>query len=408
MGSPEENSPEKDTQPDQLMLEERKEPAPSEPTSSTEGTTDVAKLPSSDLAPEIDVHNLAPKQEFAAGSFTGSNFVPPTVPAEEQPMKMDMDDSIVPQHDKTEEYKVPTEPPLENITSDLHTVDGKPSIVEDSVPSASNGEPEVVSHSTEMQLDTSIASMNDGMMKNATEEKHVDAEDTSSYPLEKEVPHEENMDQVQPTQMSSGDSDSDGGAKVTTANTTKVHEAVPSTSASNDTIQISQVKEPGNNGFAMVPRPTYRFTPFHDTDQTPAPAQMPATAQMPAPAQMTAPAQITAPAQMASPTNRSASPPKGFLRELRVEDALNYLDQVKVEFGSAPRIYNEFLEIMKHFKAQEIDTPGVIMRVSELFSGYNHLILGFNTFLPEGYQISLKDLQEGGKYCRAPKRPEPE
>ena len=77
------------------------------------------------------------------------------------------------------------------------------------------------------------------------------------------------------------------------------------------------------------------------------------------------------------------------MRELRVEDALLYLDQVKVEFGDRPHIYNEFLDIMKTFKTQQIDTPGVIQRVSNLFQGNKRLVLGFNTFLPEGYKIEL-------------------
>ena len=77
------------------------------------------------------------------------------------------------------------------------------------------------------------------------------------------------------------------------------------------------------------------------------------------------------------------------MRELRVEDALLYLDQVKVEFGDRPHIYNEFLDIMKTFKTQQIDTPGVIRRVSNLFQGNRKLVLGFNTFLPEGYKIEL-------------------
>lgn len=55
-----------------------------------------------------------------------------------------------------------------------------------------------------------------------------------------------------------------------------------------------------------------------------------------------------------------------------------------MEFYEKPHIYNEFLEIMKNFKAQSINTPGVIERVKNLFRGYNKLILGFNTFLPEG------------------------
>jgi len=81
------------------------------------------------------------------------------------------------------------------------------------------------------------------------------------------------------------------------------------------------------------------------------------------------------------------------MRELRVEDALLYLDDVKREFRNRPAVYNEFLTIMKNFKTQEVDTPGVIQRVSRLFRGYNRLILGFNTFLPEGYKISLADLE---------------
>lgn len=40
---------------------------------------------------------------------------------------------------------------------------------------------------------------------------------------------------------------------------------------------------------------------------------------------------------------------------------------------------------MKDFKSQEIDTPGVIERVSTLFRSQPRLIIGFNTFLPPGY-----------------------
>lgn len=92
------------------------------------------------------------------------------------------------------------------------------------------------------------------------------------------------------------------------------------------------------------------------------------------------------------------APPKppmggGGMRELRVEDALLYLDDVKREFGDRPRVYNAFLAIMKNFKSQEVDTPGVIDRVSNLFRGYNNLILGFNKFLPDGYKIRMEDLE---------------
>jgi histone deacetylase complex regulatory component SIN3 len=81
------------------------------------------------------------------------------------------------------------------------------------------------------------------------------------------------------------------------------------------------------------------------------------------------------------------------VRELRVEDALMYLDDVKAEFKDRPDVYTEFLGIMKNFKSQEVDTPGTIARVSKLFQGYDKLILGFSTFLPDGYKITLADLE---------------
>ncbi|KAK3330087.1 SIN3-like protein [Apodospora peruviana] len=70
-----------------------------------------------------------------------------------------------------------------------------------------------------------------------------------------------------------------------------------------------------------------------------------------------------------------------------LNDALSYLDQVKVQFHEQPDVYNKFLDIMKDFKSQTINTPGVISRVSDLFAGHPNLIQGFNTFLPPGYRI---------------------
>lgn len=72
---------------------------------------------------------------------------------------------------------------------------------------------------------------------------------------------------------------------------------------------------------------------------------------------------------------------------LKVEDALAYLDQVKTKFANKPRVYNQFLEIMKQFKAQSVNTVGVIEHVLKLFEGHRQLILAFNTFLPPGYEI---------------------
>ncbi|GAA5825533.1 hypothetical protein JCM3770_004316 [Rhodotorula araucariae] len=72
---------------------------------------------------------------------------------------------------------------------------------------------------------------------------------------------------------------------------------------------------------------------------------------------------------------------------LNVRDALTYLDRVKMTFSDQTEVYDRFLTIMKDFKSQGIDTPGVIDRVSTLFRGHPALIQGFNTFLPPGYRI---------------------
>ncbi|KZT41566.1 hypothetical protein SISSUDRAFT_1042638 [Sistotremastrum suecicum HHB10207 ss-3] len=74
-------------------------------------------------------------------------------------------------------------------------------------------------------------------------------------------------------------------------------------------------------------------------------------------------------------------------RSLDINHALVYLDRVKAQFEHKPNTYSRFLDIMKEFKSQKIDTPIVIDRVSELFHGHPHLIEGFNTFLPAGYRI---------------------
>ncbi|KAJ2926793.1 hypothetical protein H1R20_g10318, partial [Candolleomyces eurysporus] len=74
-------------------------------------------------------------------------------------------------------------------------------------------------------------------------------------------------------------------------------------------------------------------------------------------------------------------------RPLHITDALNYLDEVKIQFADQPDVYIQFLDIMKEFKNRQIDTLGIIYRVSQLFHDHPALIQGFNTFLPSGYRI---------------------
>ncbi|KAF9604331.1 hypothetical protein IFM89_005912 [Coptis chinensis] len=90
----------------------------------------------------------------------------------------------------------------------------------------------------------------------------------------------------------------------------------------------------------------------------------------------------------------------GGAQKLTTTDALAYLKAVKDIFQDRRDKYDEFLEVMKDFKAQRIDTTGVIARVKDLFRGHRDLILGFNTFLPRGYEITLSHEDE-----HPPKKP---
>lgn len=118
----------------------------------------------------------------------------------------------------------------------------------------------------------------------------------------------------------------------------------------------------------------------------------------------------TAAAPTATSMSVSASPAatgQQQFQRLKVEDALSYLDQVKYKFGNQPQVYNDFLDIMKEFKSQSIDTPGVIQRVSNLFKGHPELIVGFNTFLPPGYKIEVQANDQGYAFQVSVSMPSP-
>ncbi|KAJ0244111.1 Paired amphipathic helix protein Sin3-like 5 [Hirschfeldia incana] len=83
----------------------------------------------------------------------------------------------------------------------------------------------------------------------------------------------------------------------------------------------------------------------------------------------------------------------GNMGGLTTNDALIYLKAVKDMFQDKKEKYDAFLALMKDFKSQRVDTSCVIASVKELFKGYDDLLLGFNTFLPKGYRITLPEKQ---------------
>ncbi|KAK4050893.1 hypothetical protein OIO90_004869 [Microbotryomycetes sp. JL221] len=125
----------------------------------------------------------------------------------------------------------------------------------------------------------------------------------------------------------------------------------------------------------------------------------PATTNRTTPLGSRQPSQSPNTAGSASPAIAAANANNGAaFRPLNVRDALSYLDRVKQQFANEYEVYDQFLTIMKQFKTQTIDTPGVIDRVSTLFRGHPALIQGFNTFLPPGYRIecSISTANEAG------------
>ncbi|KAL6848318.1 hypothetical protein ACP4OV_022446 [Aristida adscensionis] len=121
----------------------------------------------------------------------------------------------------------------------------------------------------------------------------------------------------------------------------------------------------------------------------------PAAAQpqhMPLPGSASAAAPAAPPPQAATaPAAQSQQAAFNAAQKLTTNDALVYLKAVKDKFLDKREKYEEFLEVMRDFKSERIDTNGVIIRVKTLFNGYPELILGFNAFLPKGYAIKLQE-----------------
>ncbi|KAI3991678.1 hypothetical protein MKX01_038076 [Papaver californicum] len=89
-------------------------------------------------------------------------------------------------------------------------------------------------------------------------------------------------------------------------------------------------------------------------------------------------------------SSRSLQSPVGVGTEtVTTCNALAYLQDVKDIFQDRRDKYDEFLKVVQDFKAQRIDTTGVLALVKDLFKGRRDLILGFNTFLPKVHEITL-------------------
>lgn len=74
-----------------------------------------------------------------------------------------------------------------------------------------------------------------------------------------------------------------------------------------------------------------------------------------------------------------------------------FLVEVKEEMRLLRMSQCELCIFMVSYVGCRVDTTGVIERIKELFKGYRDLLLGFNTFLPKGYRITLLPEEEKPK-----------
>ncbi|CAK8536904.1 unnamed protein product [Lathyrus sativus] len=70
------------------------------------------------------------------------------------------------------------------------------------------------------------------------------------------------------------------------------------------------------------------------------------------------------------------------------DDAKIYIKEIKAAFKDEKHKFNEFLKTMKDFKKKRTNLACMLERVKELFEGHRELLLKFNTFLPEEFEIT--------------------
>jgi histone deacetylase complex regulatory component SIN3 len=83
-----------------------------------------------------------------------------------------------------------------------------------------------------------------------------------------------------------------------------------------------------------------------------------------------------------------------------IDEAMSLVTAVKVAFQNKREKYDEFLKLLVDYNAKRIDIRVVKEGVMELFKEHQDLLLGLNTFLPAGHEISLpldSDEQQGDR-----------
>ncbi|XP_014228635.1 paired amphipathic helix protein Sin3b-like [Trichogramma pretiosum] len=72
-----------------------------------------------------------------------------------------------------------------------------------------------------------------------------------------------------------------------------------------------------------------------------------------------------------------------------------YLYQVEAKLRNEPKLYKDFMILMKHYESGEIDQLGVLRRIGHMFQDHPELIVGFNQVLAPGYNIQVTTNDQG-------------
>ncbi|KAI1109768.1 prion-inhibition and propagation-domain-containing protein [Nemania sp. NC0429] len=81
------------------------------------------------------------------------------------------------------------------------------------------------------------------------------------------------------------------------------------------------------------------------------------------------------------------TPPVGIEGLPVLQDALDYLDRVKLQFADNLDRYHKFLDTLLEFRAGRLDTIETISQVKTLLAGHQELLSDFATFLPPRYSM---------------------
>ncbi|CAI9109583.1 OLC1v1009427C2 [Oldenlandia corymbosa var. corymbosa] len=75
-------------------------------------------------------------------------------------------------------------------------------------------------------------------------------------------------------------------------------------------------------------------------------------------------------------------------------DAISYMRKVRDTYLDQKEKYDAFIDLMREYKDKRVDNPGVIAGLKKLFVEHPNLLLGFNKFLPLGFEITLDNEEE--------------